>query len=937
MLSSPQHEIYFFSRLENPLWIKPLDDLNVFKYPPKAELVKGGGTHFPRWPVSGYLVRMATKAPDEVARIFSSIETDNPSIIGDMLDAALAMPTEVAIRLVPKICQAARNDLLWINFKGASNLCLKLAKGSEIDAAMELAEALFTPVFEEEKKGTDQRNDFWYKEGLKKIAPLLAEKKPQEFLPELCNWLKVSIDAQKHVKPDTGWDSSYVWRPAIEEHEQNRDRDFSGVMVGFVRNGFEKAIQSKSISLDKALEILDFYTYLIFKRLRLHLINQFAEQNPNLARKEMLNHKFFDSHRFKHEYAMLIGQRLNLLLPEEQDKWFGWIDAGPDMSDFDESIKVHLGRDATEQDRQDRINNWKFEKLHLVRTHLKGEKLRFYEQMLLEQGEPQLADMNIYSGPVRWGDESPMTAEDFKGLTFEQIVNKVSSWQPETSQFMGPNIEGLAATFGEYIATNPELFSNDAKVLINQPAIFVRKFLNQMSEAVKNEHNVNLSAILDLCQWIMEQPIEQHTTVEQDDEMLVDRGWQWARDEITRFIENICKAKQGEAPRYSMDGIRESIWKLLQSLCLDRNESYIVYDTSQDDPRIHDYLNLGINSPRGKAVDAALEYARWIANHIKETNGKREIIPNGFNAMPEVRDMLKKQIESSNRCFEVMSVIGSKISLLYWIDRDWLSKNTENIFQLRGIEQTLSIAEGWAAWNAFLIWVRPHIEFYRLFKHQFAYTVKQATKVELAEDTSEQPMYHLGEHLMLLYGRGQLGLDDDNGLLRTFLEKANSKIRRHAIEFIGQSLEGEKDLPCEISERFMELWDFYWQVSGKDDAKEEHHAWMFGTWFTCGQFPSEWILDRFKQFVEIVPTPESDRPILDKLVEIVDVDMLKSVQILDIIVRGDKEGWHIYSYRDSAKIILGKAIKVTGEVHDKARSLIDYFGRRGYTDFGELL
>ena len=66
------------------------------------------------------------------------------------------------------------------------------------------------------------------------------------FIPKLCDWLEAALNAKKNVDRDSGSDTSYIWRPAIEEHGQNRDYDFAGVMVGFVREGIEKAIRARS-------------------------------------------------------------------------------------------------------------------------------------------------------------------------------------------------------------------------------------------------------------------------------------------------------------------------------------------------------------------------------------------------------------------------------------------------------------------------------------------------------------------------------------------------------------------------------------------------------------------------------------------------------------------------------------------------------------------
>ena len=111
-ISSLQHEAYFFSRLENPHWIAPLAERDVFSYPPQAEHVEGGGVRFPRWPQSKYLARMAELAPEPVADLLSAVDTNNLSIIADILDAALVMPPDLARHLVAGISKAMEEG--WV-------------------------------------------------------------------------------------------------------------------------------------------------------------------------------------------------------------------------------------------------------------------------------------------------------------------------------------------------------------------------------------------------------------------------------------------------------------------------------------------------------------------------------------------------------------------------------------------------------------------------------------------------------------------------------------------------------------------------------------------------------------------------------------------------------------------------------------------------------
>jgi len=935
-LRDPDIRREFFRVLKRADWIAPLRDAGYFERPPMPIITSTGGLQHPLWPESTYLSRMAELAPDDVATIFSSIALDNVSVVGNLLEAALAMPTDIASRLVPAVIRAANQRSLWLHFKHATDLCVKLVNSEELAAAMALAGALFAPKLEDGRPEPSGRDTFWYRDGLKKVVPAFVTRTPKIFLVMFANWLKEYVGAQKNVDLETGADYSYMWRPAIEEHEQNSDYDLVGAMVGFFRQGLEQAIRGGTLSFQEALEIVDHHFYLVFRRIRIHLINEFAECNPALARQTIMDRKLFDDHEYKHEYARLVGRRLNLLTTEERNAWFGWIDAGPDLGVFDKSVSEHLGREATDEELTNRKAYWQFEKLHWVREHLEGQQQETYNAMIATHGEPKLADLNVHVG-TRWGHDSPMKVEDLAKLTFERAVEEVSLWTPRERRFAEPGIEGLASTFENYVETKPEAFSEMAGVLIGRPAIYVRAFVQQMAKAVKKKLKIDIASVVDLCNWVLEQPLDAAQIPKAESEGLVDRDWQWTRNEISQFVKNVCEADSGDGPIYTMEGVRERLWQIVATLSRAPVKSSIAYDTPEDDPRVNDYLTLGINSSRGRAVEAALEYARWVAKHIKKPGGNRDVIPGGFMAMPEFQTMLEWQLSPDNRSFEAFAVIGSHIGLIYWIDKRWLSTNGKDLFCLAKIEDQPPLVYGWAAWNAFLVWVAPHIEYYGLFKEQFSYAVDQSARVQLIRSSHEQPMYRLGEHLMILYGRGDLDLDDDEGLLRRFLAHSRPDIRRHAIEFIGQSVGGGEAVPQGVVSRFRSLWDIYWQEVGKQDAKEKPGCWLFGAWFSSRQFPKDWALEQLEEYINVTGARDPDDSIVEEIARVAETNPHRAVGILDQVVRGSREGWRVAGWLEPTRTTLQIAMKKGSEARARASRLIDHLGRCGYTDIGDLL
>jgi hypothetical protein len=310
--------------------------------------------------------------------------------------------------------------------------------------------------------------------------------------------------------------------------------------------------------------------------------------------------------------------------------------------------------------------------------------------MFAKYGEPALADLNIRHGSTRQESSSPIESKELQELPFADVVNRLASWKPDQPPFAGLDLEDLASTFGQYLSGKTEMCSAEAGALVGRHPVFVRTFLSQMAEAAKASLPIHVVNVLSLCKWVTEQPLSLEPDISKVGGMFVDQSWQWTRDEISRFVENVCQAMDGEKPRYGLSDIKQPMWELLEKLYRDPAKSTIVQDTSQDDPRVNDYLDLGINSPRGKAVGAALEYARWVAHHVKEPDGKQGVVPAGFSAMSEVRDMLQWQIAEGNRTLEAMSVIGSKIALIFWIDKDWLATNVD--VWLESAKQILGLA-----------------------------------------------------------------------------------------------------------------------------------------------------------------------------------------------------------------------------------------------------
>lgn len=89
--------------------------------------------------------------------------------------------------------------------------------------------------------------------------------------------------------------------------------------------------------------------------------------------------------------------------------------------------------------------------------------------------------------------------------------------------------------------------------------------------------------------------------------------------------------------------------------------------------------------------------------------------------------------------------------------------------------------------------------------------------------------------------------------------------------------------------------------------------------------------------MEVAPVPEPDHEVLGELARIAATDIERTIRILDRIVRADREGWRVQRWLDSARSILEIAMRAGGDGREKAERLIDYLGRRRFSDLAGLL
>jgi hypothetical protein len=946
LLGHAEQYRYFFDRLENPEWVKPLKTKGFFNNPPKPKLDEVNGTiAFPPWPESRYLLRMASLKPDVVLEVMLQIpDTDNVRVHEDLAEVALAMPAAMAAEWAKKeVRWIAKHERLYFLLPDKLGRLLKhLAIGGQGDVALQLAQVLLSvlpdPKAKEKRKQGEEfgfiiepqaRFDVWhYDQVLKKYIPYLVQTVGQGALMLLCDLLEEAIKVSKrNPKKDIPEDYSYVWRPAIEEHEQNLGISLEDKLVSAVRDAAEMLVKSNGAMMPELVKIFEGRKWRVFQRIVLHLLGLFPRVSVGLVANRLTDRSLFDEGANNHEYTLLLGVGFNLLGEKEKEIILKWIEEGPDLEHFKETREQWTGKRPTDEDSERYKKLWQRDRLRWFETSLPEGWKRRYEALVTEFGQPEHPGFFVTRGATWIGPTSPKGVEELKSMSIEELIESFKTWKPP-KEAMAPSPEGLGRVLSGVIAEDPNKFATGSAKFQELDPTYVRALFSGLHDAAKQKKAFLWEPVLELGLWVVNQPRE--IPGRKSEYTDLDPGWVWTRKAIAELLSTGFEPTDAEIPF----GLRSLVWKVLQPITEDPDptpEHEAKYGGSNMDP-----VTLSINTTRGEAMHTVIRYALWVRRHIEKEPDGKDRIGRGFKEMSEVKDVLDYHLDPNHdSSLAIRAVYGQWLPWLALLDRDWTVKNMTKIFPSGEIVQNMRNA----AWEAYITFCPPYDNVFEVLREEYSNAIELLGSFSKEKGYLANPEYRLAEHLMTFYWRGKLLLDKENGLLDRFYKRASDKVRGHAFDFIGRTLEAEKEaIPSEIVKRFEILWNKRLSVAGSSPESHGMEVSAFGWWFASAKFDDEWSINQLMEVLKLTKKAEPNHLVIERLAEVCKAFPQQGVECLRLMAEGDKEGWEISGWRDQARIILSTALQNPDPgVQAAAENVVNYFGKRGYSEFRSLL
>ena len=941
LLGQVQNIRYFFDKLENPEWITPLYEKGYFKHPPEPIKDENRGTiSFPPWPTSNYLARMAALKPKKVLDIIIEIsDTENIRVCEDFLEALIKIPPEVAVNLNKRVKKWIKLPYQLIFPEKLGDFILHLAKGGQINPALDLAKSIFKVLPGKESNIKSETSDFNlrpepitnfssydYEQIIKKCFPEFLNIVGLSGLKLLCELLdKALFLSQRKSEAEKTEDYSYIWRPAIEDHEQNLESGIKNILIAAVRDSAEYLITKKISSVSEVIDTFEKFKWKIYLRFRIYILSKFGDCALDIVGDILINKKLFNDYTIQHEFVLLIGSFFPKIPRDKQNLILNWIKKGPDLEKIKKNIQEQGGNQPTEEELVKNKEKWQLKRMAWIKDSLNDTWKDYFYKLIKKYGEPEHPDFTSYG--FSWvGPTSPKTVEELNTMSPTEIIDFLKNWIP-SNQYSAPTPEGLGRTLTEVIKNRPSLFSSMSLYFKTLDPTYIRALITGLAEAKKENQAFKWDPLLELCNWVVNQPRD-ISKLQKQKNRDSDPDWGWTRKSIVDLLVS------GFSSNILPFSYREKAWQILKLLTEDPEPSQ-EYENEYGGTNI-DPVTLSINTVRGKAMHAVIQYALWIRRYHEKLPDAKKYVDRGFSELPEVREILNKHLYFSfDPSLTIRSVYGRWLPWITLLDKKWVIDNLPVIFSTEKSKSSL-----WdSAWESYVIFCRPYDNMLKILSKQYQEAID---RLKFAEELQSyfSPKNRLAEHLMEFYWRGKLDFNNYNSLFANFWLKANPELRGYALEFIGRNLKNTKlKVPQKTIKLLMLLWEKRLSEAKASQNKTifKYEMNAFEWWFISEKFDDKWALKQLIEALRIGGRVNShlDKEIVDRLARFVDVSPRETIECLDLIAKSDKEGWGIHLWQDKARPILSKALKTNAA--EDVKSLINYLGRRGYFGFRDLL
>jgi len=909
--ASPIYVEYFFTQLDTDNWLLILRDNGVFRTPQES-ITKDGGMLFPAWWPSVYFIKMAKTHQKVVMDIILEMDpTENIRVHSDLIEASLKMDSSEAIRIVPLVINWVKTKYPSIAIMKTRELCRKIVIEGDGVCAFILLQGLLSQggCRQDPREGrrTINNHDLWeIEQVVDDLIPHFVKKYPLKTVTLLCATLDSCLMGNEQAEHDHEY--SHIWRPAIEEHEQNLQRDdINGIIITAIRDCLTYIGKENPTILQQVITVLDGYSASIFRRLQIFTMKQYPDLLEERINSTVINVQLLESPENWHEIYHLLEERFPHLPPEVREMFYGIVQKGMDQKRVLEKCRRLYEGETIEGRVEELQARYRLRLLTPIKRYLSPE---FKTTLIdLEEKLGPLEQPDFSNGYVKseWGSEAAKRFIGLQDLSNTEIISLFKG--KKNNNFL--NNFGLEEAFESVVALNPERFLRMDIDFGGTPISFVVHTLEGLCKAQKSGINLNWPMVM--------ASLDKLTSFSWDETHLGKEAF-YSSNSVDFHSINVVDLFLSTNSNAELKGI---VWhitkKLLDKYVLGPNKVQEL--VGGDDPLIR-----ALNDLDGKSMGLLFDFIFWSSR----VNGSKTNMD--VNAEKVLEMILDKTIDDPS-C--VRTVIGMRIPFLYSQYPEWTMKNWEKI-----LPDVTSHRKAWKlTWEGYILANKVYRDVYAVLRSNYIVAIRKI------EGCSEEARAKLISHLVISYIHGLEDIDDS--LLMVISSKSDSKVRGLILRDMGYvlsaNLEKLSQEKCgEIANRCSSYWGWrLHEIKPPGDrekvALSEEFKEITGLFTSLPRNESD-NLQMLQKTMEltggVVHRPQQ---IIEKLIDYAGVNDFSIVAILYRILKADYPTWEREFCREGLfKLLSTLRTNADVELNEKIAIVADVVVHQGFFEFREF-
>jgi hypothetical protein len=905
--AKPEYARDFFERLENPEWVEPLRIRGYFKNPPGRLLEDEGRTiALPRWPLSRYLVRVASNEPDyaeDVQKALLAIpETDNDAIHEDIVTAAAKLPGALAKAVAKREIRWLRSvdQIFGLSGRRFGDLIVRLATDRENTAAFELAASLLRP---RDGRSDDVRgmiDSYDYEKVVETILPVLVAADAIESIQLLSRLLTLALDTKRGTDK-APHDYSYSWHAHVDVDDNPGD-SIEGILVSAVRDASLEAVRRDTAQLPQIVELLMQQRWLVFRRIALFLLTLHSQSAPEHARDEVLKRENFDEYMIRREYDALVHEVLCNLPENDRNTYFQWIATGPDL-EAHRKFLAQWGDNGSNQEEElaAYAREWKRDRLRAVAQCIPAHLQPLADNLPQFDLDPE---EEIARVTTTWM-ESPIDATELAKRSVPEVLSYLAKWTPGRDHLTS-RVE-LGREVEKVIASRSANFLASADEFKDLHPTYARALIEGLTDALKAGTTVDWGKALAFAQWAV---TATHETREET-HGITDPDYSWTRGAIMRLLQ--AGFRTSGAAAIPADHA-ESVWNVIRVVTDDPDPV-----RGQPLPTNYDPLTHALNTNRGQAFHTLISYVVWLRNTVGAGFGRHETIH-------DVEDVLTNHL-TPDEAPAILSFYGQYFPWLLKLLPDWTARHRDRIFPTDDPAQSV-----WPfTWPAYLVSCGAYNDVFAAIADKYRSAAMNASSPYPMWSSLAKPAMKLMEHIAILYGRGVL--NDDDEILQNAVATASPELRAHAMWFANNVLNTEPEWAREpVVARFQNLWDRHLSGQGDEEAR------AIGWFSLSAAIPAQWFLERLIDVLRRFKAISGDHWVLARLATTAEEHPRLTIEALSLLLDSSTDGVGVHGWRNEMTVVIDRAAKSPDETARRiATEVVNKLGRMGFKDYRAVL